>query len=103
MKQTLTVNPKGSGIKTTKVCAKIFKTIGIISFVLSGIGFVSFIVHNGDEEIGFQALMFLISGYANIVLYVIFQVLHSVAKNALFKRAIMEQEYEFDILEDDVK
>lgn len=31
-----------------------------------------------------------------------FQVLHSVAKNALFKRAIMEQEYEFDILEDDV-
>ena len=37
------------------------------------------------------------------VLYVIFQVLHSVAKNALFKRAIMEQEYEFDILEDDVK
>ena len=60
-------------------------------------------MHNGDEEIGFQALMFLISGYANIVLYVIFQVLHSVAKNALFKRAIMEQEYEFDILEDDVK
>lgn len=64
---------------------------------------MSFIVHNGDEEIGFQALMFLVSGYANIVLYVIFQVLHSVATNALFKRAIMEQEYEFDILEDDAK
>lgn len=49
MKQKLAVNPKGSGIKTTKVCAKIFKTIGIISFVLSGIGFVCFIVHNGDD------------------------------------------------------
>lgn len=103
MKQKLTINPKGSGIKTTKVCAKIFKTIGIISFVLSGISFVSFIVHNGDEGIGFQALMFLVSGYVNIVLYVIFQVLNSVAKNALFKRAIMEHEYEFDILEYDVK
>lgn len=100
MKQKITVNSKDSGINITRICAKIFKIIGIISFVLCGLLFLSFMVHDFDEEIGFQSLMFLFCGYANIVLYAIFQVLHSVATNALFKRAIMEQEYDFNMLED---
>lgn len=92
MRQPIYVDYSGSGVKTTKGWATFFVVIGCISLLLAIIGFIRLL---SDYRVEADALAALLTSISAFIIAAILTAISSIAKTALFKRALLEQEYEF--------
>jgi hypothetical protein len=96
-KQELKVSYENSGVKTLKTCGVFFFIIGVIAFFAAIVGGFLYL---GDAESTVLAGRYLIiaSLPAGLILFFAGAVcigLSSIAKTALYKRAVFEQQYDF--------
>lgn len=94
MRQPIYVDYSGSGVKTTKGWATFFVVIGCISLLLAIIGFIRLLSdYRVEADAALAALLTSISAF---IMAAILTAISSIAKTALFKRALLEQEYDFN-------
>jgi len=88
-KQKVTINYKGSGVKTLKVCSISF-------FILAGIlAATAFIVSTNRYSSGVEIVSFLGGAIFIFAFGLMLLGLSTIAKTALYKRTLLEEKYEF--------
>jgi hypothetical protein len=96
---TVKVNYKGSGVKTLSVFATLFYILGFAALVFSLTGLLLY--KDGSGDLGVQAIgVTLASAFLPTSVFMLFSAavcsaLSGIARTALYKRALLEQEYEF--------
>lgn len=93
-KQTVKVIYKNSGVKLCNVFSKVFMILAIVFVVFTILSFAEAIDDNHVEDF-IAAFMCLSSAITCGALMALFKVLSSIAKTALYKRAVLEQSFEF--------
>lgn len=97
MRQPIYVDYSDSGVKTTKGWATFFVVIGCISLLLAIIGFIRLLSEHyvTDDDLA-APLTGLLTSISAFIIAAILTAISSIAKTALFKRALLEQEYDFN-------
>ncbi len=85
---------KNSEVKLCNVFSKVFMVLAIVFFILTIPSFAEAIDDNRVEDF-IGAFICLSSAITCGALMALFKVLSSIVKTALYKRALMEQKYEF--------
>ena len=100
-KKEITVNYENSGVKTLKGFGAFFYVIGTLAMLCAAIGFIMYLSHQGysyREEaligISLAASFFPIS-IGSFAAGAICKGLSTIAKTALYKRLLLEEQYSF--------
>lgn len=95
MKQKVKVCYAGSGVNFTHSLSVAFIVFGVL-FLLGS--FILFATADGYEIYVSLAVTLLIMFIISLAISAVLEALSSIAKTALYKRAAMESEYEFEII-----
>jgi hypothetical protein len=91
------VNYKNSGVKTLRGIGKFFMVVGCIASAIAIISFVEFVVNDSDHygSTGLVSTFFMLALFS-FAAGAICLGLSGIAKTALYNRALLEQQYEFE-------
>ena len=94
-KKVVKVDYRGSFVKTLSILGLSFFILGIISIIPTIVGFINYLKGNSSEYYINMADYFLTYTIVLITSGAICRGISTMAKTALYKRALLEQEYEF--------
>lgn len=93
MKTNVKVCYAGSGVRFSKNLSYVFTVVSILSFIA---GFILIVLSDGDEiDISLAVTSFSMF-FVELAISAILQAISSIAKTALYKRAALESQYDFE-------